>query len=54
MAAELYRAYGADSGWRNFQGNPMPEWLELPTAIRDHWVAAARAAERVYAHARVD
>lgn len=38
-----YRAYGDAVGWTNWQGKPMPPWLELPPAIRDGWDAAAQA-----------
>jgi len=38
-----YRAYGDSVGWKNYLGRPMPEWLELPEAIRGAWIAAAGA-----------
>lgn len=37
-----YQAYASASGGKNFQGNPMPTWDELPETIRDYWRAAAR------------
>lgn len=38
-----YKAYGDSVGWKNYLGRPMPEWAELPEAIRAAWVAAAEA-----------
>lgn len=43
-AKVAYRAYGATTDFKNFQGNPMPEWDALPEKIRTAWVAAAKAA----------
>lgn len=42
-AATAYRAYGDSSSWKNYQGNPIPTWDDLPEAIRTHWVAATDA-----------
>jgi hypothetical protein len=42
MAASAYRAYAASTGNKNFQGNPMPSWGELPQKIRTAWEAATR------------
>lgn len=39
-----YRAYGQVTGWRNFLGDPMPAWENLPDTIRQAWAAAALAA----------
>lgn len=41
LAREGYEAYAESSGNKNFQGNPMPTWDELPEPIRHHWRAAA-------------
>jgi hypothetical protein len=38
-----YHAYGESVGWLNHLGNPMPEWKDLPNAIRDAWDSAACA-----------
>jgi hypothetical protein len=38
-----YKAYGDSVGWKNYLGRPMPEWGELPEAIRGAWIAAAGA-----------
>lgn len=44
VAQEAYRAYGEVTDFKNFQGNPMPEWGDLPDTIQDAWRAAARRA----------
>lgn len=36
-----YAAYAKSSGGKNFLGNPMPTWEDLPAAIKQHWFAAA-------------
>lgn len=43
LAAKAYAAYAISAGGKNFQGNPMPAWAELPEAIRGHWRAAVGA-----------
>lgn len=40
---ELYAAYGESTGWKNFQGNAMPDWESLPGGIRQAWGAVAAA-----------
>lgn len=35
QAKELYLEYGKAVEFKNFQGNPMPEWEELPERIRN-------------------
>ena len=47
LAREAYKAYGAVTDFKNFQGNPMPEWDDLPQKIRDAWVAAAAKVKQV-------
>lgn len=42
IAASAYKAYAASTGGKNFQGNPMPVWHDLPAPIRVAWEAAAR------------
>lgn len=42
IAASAYRAYAASTGNKNYQGNPMPPWEELPRRIQIAWEAAAR------------
>lgn len=38
-----YAAYGQSTGNRNFLGDPMPDWSELPDPIQTAWQAAAQA-----------
>lgn len=38
-----YDAYGEAAGWKNFRGDPMPSWDELPSHIRRYWCHAAIA-----------
>lgn len=38
-----YTAYATVTGWKNYQGAPMPDWYDLPEAIRTAWLAAAKA-----------
>lgn len=47
LARQLYDAYGQSAGWKNFQGNPMPTWEELPNNIRANWSASARECVRM-------
>jgi len=44
IAASAYRAYAASTGNKNFRGEPMPAFNELPQAIRTAWEAAVRQA----------
>ncbi len=47
VAASAYRAYAASTGNKNFRGDPMPAWFNLPQAIRTAWEAAVRQAGSV-------
>jgi hypothetical protein len=47
LAKVAYRAYSATTGNKNFQGNPMPAWDDLPETIREAWAAAAEAVRDV-------
>lgn len=38
-----YNAYGDKAEWKNYAGDPMPQWEELPQHIRDKWRSAAKA-----------
>jgi hypothetical protein len=42
-AKVAYRAYGATTNFKNFQGNDMPLFDDLPEQIKEAWVAAATA-----------
>lgn len=46
-AQAAYAAYGESTGGKNFRGDPMPAWSELPEAIQNAWVAASAAAHVV-------
>ena len=41
MAASAYHAYGAVTDHKNYQGLPMPKWMDLPPKIKEAWIAAA-------------
>jgi hypothetical protein len=41
LARNTYAAYGESVGWKNYQGLPMPRWVELTPEIRAAWRAAA-------------
>lgn len=47
LAREMYEAYGGYTDWKNFQGNPMPQWNELPERIQKAWETAAQASKPV-------
>jgi hypothetical protein len=36
-----YTAYGRKTDFKNFRGDPMPAFDELPEKIREAWTAAA-------------
>lgn len=40
FAHSAYKAYGEEAGWKNFRGDPMPAWEDLPENIRKYWAAA--------------
>lgn len=42
QARAAYSAYGAEVGWKNFQGSPMPQWQDLGGTIQAAWRAAAK------------
>lgn len=46
IAASAYRAYAASTGNKNFRGDPMPAFDDLPQPIRTAWEAAVRQAGR--------
>lgn len=45
VAAAAYRAYGASTGNKNFRGDPMPAFDDLPRGIQVAWEAAVRHAD---------
>jgi len=44
IAASAYRAYAASTGNKNFRGDPMPAFDDLPESIQTAWEAAVRQA----------
>lgn len=46
-AKTMYETYCEDSDWKNFQGNPCPQWDALPMGIQSHWWAVADAAREL-------
>jgi hypothetical protein len=44
FARKAYEAYGKVTGYKNYEGNPMPAFDDLGETIQDAWRAAAQAA----------
>lgn len=44
LAKIAYRAYGETTDFKNFRGDPMPEWDDLGDKIQAAWLAASSAA----------
>jgi hypothetical protein len=42
IAESAYKSYAASTGNKNFKGDPMPEWNDLPLGIQTAWEASAR------------
>lgn len=42
LAKEAYKVYGKTTGNKNFLGQQMPSWEDLPETIRLAWIAVAR------------
>ena len=49
LARIAYQAYGETTDFKNFRGEPMPEWDDLPEKIRQAWEAAAAAVQEAAA-----
>lgn len=45
LAKIAYRAYGESTNFKNFRGEPMPEWKDLGKRIQKAWIAAATSVE---------
>ena len=43
LARIAYEAYGQSTDNKNFRGDPMPAWGDLPVTIQQAWVAATTA-----------
>lgn len=46
MAKTAYEAYGQETNHKNYRGEPMPEWDELPEQIKGAWIQAAGSVVR--------
>ncbi|MGW6296700.1 hypothetical protein [Streptomyces sp. NPDC055058] len=46
LARKAYAAYGGATGGKNFRGEPMPAWTDLPPKTRTAWEVAAEAVAR--------
>lgn len=44
LARTMFDAYGANCGWRTFNGREMPRWDDIDGRIQKNWKAAALAA----------
>lgn len=51
LAQVAYNSYGSVTDYKNFQGNPMPSWEQLPPKIQEAWIAAS---ETCYNAGRID
>lgn len=41
LAKAMYLSYGETTEFKNYQGNPMPDWKDLTPKIQGAWEAAA-------------
>ena len=48
LAERSYTSYGQVTGFKNFNGDPMPEFDKLPKTIQKAWIAAATEAAIYY------
>ena len=48
-----YEAYGKETGGKNFLGEPMPAWDDLPVRIQNAWDAAVDAIIDAYVAWRI-
>lgn len=44
LAWSLYTAYGNHADWTTWNGNQMPNWVDLSDTVQSHWIAAAKCA----------
>ena len=44
LAENMYAAYGKTTDYKNFRGDPMPTWEELPEPQKTAWFAASTTA----------
>jgi hypothetical protein len=43
LARIAYHAYGKTTSFKDYQGNPMPVWDDLPPKIQEAWANASNA-----------
>jgi hypothetical protein len=43
LAQTAYSAYGSITDYKNYRGEPMPAWDDLPDQIKRAWMSAANA-----------
>lgn len=50
MAREMFEAYTEDAGGKTWDGKPIPGWFDekMTDEVRNHWIAAAKVAVKVY------
>lgn len=40
VVVRAYHAYASVTDWKNFRGDPMPQFVDLPEPIKRAWAAA--------------
>jgi hypothetical protein len=50
LAQSAYEAYGYNRAWKDYRGNPMPQWDTLPRHIQVGWMAAVTQVKSVLEH----
>lgn len=50
IAPLAYNAYGSVTGFKNYQGQPMPSFDQLPETIKQAWERAARTVGECLSH----
>lgn len=43
LAQIAYEAYAAHQDWKNYAGNPIPDWEQVRNDIKEAWQAAVDA-----------
>jgi hypothetical protein len=43
LAKVAYEAYAEHQEWKNYQGNPIPQWEEVREDIKSAWRVAVQA-----------
>lgn len=53
LAKAGYDAYGGHTDWKNFAGNPMPTWDQLPERIQGAWLAHTKRVVTLLAERKI-